>query len=158
MSTGPLLRLPLPSKIITIMRCLDLWFLSPLGRHDTGLKFASVFRRMPVQHTMASKRQRWSHSMTKHGQVNAVFSWYLLNMFMRCIFLYVHMYLHWGEMRCGNWPMVHGALMARRKVLTLWLLCFVLFDKWSFNNLYIATIGTSAQSLKCFFLRQDCAH
>ena len=87
-STGPLLRLPLPSKIITIMRCLDLWFLSPLGRHDTGLKFASVFRRMPVQHTMASKRQRWSHSMTKHGQVNAVFSWYLPKYF------YAHMYMH----------------------------------------------------------------
>lgn len=34
-----------PTKIITIMRCLDLWFLSPLGRNNSGFKFASVFRR-----------------------------------------------------------------------------------------------------------------
>eukprot|EP00913_Durusdinium_trenchii_P015678 g14734.t1 len=33
--------------VITVMRCLDLWFLSPLGRTDSGLKFASVFRRVP---------------------------------------------------------------------------------------------------------------
>eukprot|EP00435_Cladocopium_sp_Y103_P061113 s2397_g22.t1 len=33
--------------IITIMRCLDLWFLSPLGRNNSGFKFASVFRRCP---------------------------------------------------------------------------------------------------------------
>ena len=38
-------RPPPPTKIITIMRCLDLWFLSPLGRKNSGFKFASVFRR-----------------------------------------------------------------------------------------------------------------
>lgn len=164
MSTGPLL--PLPSKVITIMRCLDLWFLSPLGTHDSGLKFASVFRRIAVQHTMALKRQRWSHiiiwnrsmpcfsdtcqacvyisviyihmQMQKHNYV------YVFVYFKFCICIYS------GEMRCGSWPMVpwwHG------EGFWCFNFCFFLFfsTKWSFNNLCIGPIGTSAQFWSVFF-------
>lgn len=44
--------------IITIMRCLDLWFLSPLGRNNSGFKFASVFRIVHISQFI-SEIQLW---------------------------------------------------------------------------------------------------
>lgn len=44
--------------VITVMRCLDLWFLSPLGRTDSGLKFASVFRIVHIS-LFISEIQLW---------------------------------------------------------------------------------------------------
>lgn len=44
--------------IITIMRCLDLWFLSPLGRKNSGFKFASVFRIVHISQFI-SEIQLW---------------------------------------------------------------------------------------------------
>ena len=48
-----------PAKIITIMRCLDLWFLSPLGRNNSGFKFASVFRRCGMWCHVGYMKQKW---------------------------------------------------------------------------------------------------
>ena len=78
---------------------------------------------------------------------------------------YVYMYLYTLSFAyvytVERWDVVIGpwCLDGTEKGLDALTVDFVvLLDKWSFNNLSIGPIGTSAQSLKCLFWRQDCAH